>query len=218
MTLHCPTRLGHSLGQHGVVHLKWIRDPSTGHAMGELLHHAHLANYKGPNTGEPYEVAPSKKGHATAKNLSCCHSWMLLNGCCYFVGVFWLWKVAVISWGACRWLLGLPGGFCMVAVISWRLLHGCMDCRCGTPTTDVGHNHAPPSCHSSYTGCAVAAVIRTLSPFYGGKIRDRDLTTYCSGAALSTVHTQCKVWVCLGTTSSNSRHIAASKQLLVGPI
>ena len=32
-----PTQLGHSLGQlhavqHGVVHLKWVRDPSAGHA------------------------------------------------------------------------------------------------------------------------------------------------------------------------------------------
>ena len=37
MTLNCPTWLGHRLGQphalkHGVVHLKWVRDPSAGHA------------------------------------------------------------------------------------------------------------------------------------------------------------------------------------------
>ena len=37
MTLSCPTWLGHRLGQlhavkHGGVHLKWVRDPSTGHA------------------------------------------------------------------------------------------------------------------------------------------------------------------------------------------
>ena len=37
MTFHCPTWLGHSLSrlhavQHGVVHLKWVRDPSARHA------------------------------------------------------------------------------------------------------------------------------------------------------------------------------------------
>ena len=37
MTLNCPTWLAHRLGQlhavqHGVVHLKWVKDPSASHA------------------------------------------------------------------------------------------------------------------------------------------------------------------------------------------